>query len=116
MEFYEDSITDVQRFFERELKPPPGTRGRSRLGRQQERVAALTNLFTQRVSPQAGQHILAHAARARDLKAFYEGLKEELSLETFCGLFDDARPYPGRPTPPRSRAWTRSSGAASTSG
>ena len=50
------------------------------------------------------------------LAEFYEGLKNELSLETFCGLFDDARPFPGRPSPAASQGWTRSSGAASTSG
>ncbi len=93
MEFYKDSIEDVQKFFERELKPPPGTED-DPVGPTHERVAALTNLFMQRVSPQSGQHILLTPREHDLLKKFYEGLKEELSLETFCGLFDDARPYP----------------------
>ncbi len=93
MEFYEDSIRDVQRFFERELTAPPGTED-DPVGPTHERVAALTNLFMQRVSPQSGQHILVTPREHELLKAFYEGLKAELSLETFCGLFDDARPYP----------------------
>ena len=48
----------------------------------------------QRVSPQSGQHILVTPREHELLKTFYAGLKDELSLETFCGLFDDARPYP----------------------
>ena len=95
MEFYEDSIADVRRFFEKELTPPPGTEN-DPAGPQQERVAALTNLFMQRVNPQAGQHILLTPREHEFLAAFYQGLKDELSLETFCGLFDDARPFPDR--------------------
>jgi hypothetical protein len=93
MEFYDDSIKDVQAFFERELTPPPGHED-DPAGPQQEKVAALTNLLAQRFSPQAGQHILLTPREHELLSKFYEGLKEELSLETFCGLFDDARPYP----------------------
>ena len=93
MEFYEDSIRDVQRFFERELQAPPGSED-DPVSPAHERVAALTNLLMQRVSPQSGQHILVTPREHELLKAFYEGLKAELSLETFCGLFDDARPYP----------------------
>lgn len=93
MEFYEDSIADVRRFFEEELTPPPGTED-DPTGPQHERVAALTNLFMQRVNPQAGQHILLTPREHKILADFYEGLKDELSLETFCGLFDDARPFP----------------------
>ena len=93
MEFYDDSISDVRRFFERELTPAPGHEN-DPSGPQQERVAALTNLLAQRFNPQSGQHILLTPREHELLKAFYAGLKEELSLETFCGLFDDARPYP----------------------
>jgi hypothetical protein len=93
MEFYKDSIEDVQKFFQRELTAPPGTED-DPVGPTHERVAALTNLFMQRVSPQSGQHILLTPREHELLEKFYEGLKEELSLETFCGLFDDARPYP----------------------
>lgn len=93
MEFYRDSIEDVRKFFDGELTPPPGHEN-DPTGPQQERVAALTNLFMQRVNPQAGQHILLTPREHELLKAFYAGLKEVLSLETFCGLFDDARPFP----------------------
>ena len=48
----------------------------------------------QRANPQAGQHILLTPREHEILAKFYEGLKDELSLETFCGLFDDARPFP----------------------
>ena len=95
MEFYRDSIEDVRKFFERELKAPAGTED-DPVGPTHERVAALTNLFMQRVSPQSGQHILLTSREHELLSKFYEGLKDELSLETFCGLFDDARPYPDR--------------------
>jgi hypothetical protein len=94
MEFYEDSIKDVQAFFERELKAPPGSED-DPVSPAHEKVAALSNLFAQRLSPQSGQHILVTPREHELLKRFYEGLREELSLETFCGLFDDARPYPG---------------------
>ena len=93
MEFYEDSIKDVREFFDRELTPEPGHEN-DPAGPQQERVAALTNLLAQRFNPQSGQHILLTPREHELLKKFYAGLKEELSLETFCGLFDDARPYP----------------------
>jgi hypothetical protein len=93
MEFYEDSILDIRRFMERELKPPPGQEN-DPAGPQQELTAALANLFAQRVNPQAGQHLLVTQREHDLLKRFHAGLKEELSLETFCGLFDTARPYP----------------------
>ena len=93
MEFYDDCVADVRRFFERELTAEPG-RENDPAGPQQERVAALTNLLAQRFNPQSGQHILLTPREHELLKAFYAGLKEVLSLETFCGLFDDARPYP----------------------
>jgi Family of unknown function (DUF6519) len=93
MEFYEDSILDVRRFVERELTPPPGQEN-DPAGPQQELSAALGNLFAQRVNPQAGQHLLLTPREHELLKKFYAGLKNELSLETFCGLFDTARPYP----------------------
>lgn len=93
LEFYRDCVEDVQRFFERELTPPPG-REDDPAGPQQERVAALSNLLMQRVNPQAGQHLLLTRREHEILRGFYDGLKAELSLETFCGLFDDARPYP----------------------
>jgi hypothetical protein len=93
MEFYEDSILDVRRFVERELTPPPGQEN-DPAGPQQELTAALANLFAQRVNPQAGQHLLLTPREHELLKKFYAGLKDELSLETFCGLFDTARPYP----------------------
>ena len=93
MEFYEDSILDIRAFMERELKPPPGQEN-DPAGPQQELTAALANVFAQRVNPQAGQHLLVTQREHDLLKRFYAGLKEELSLETFCGLFDTARPYP----------------------
>jgi len=93
MEFYEDSVKDIREFFERELTPAAGHEN-DPTGPQQERLAAVTNLLAQRFNPQSGQHILLTPREHELLKAFYAGLKEELSLETFCGLFDDARPYP----------------------
>jgi hypothetical protein len=93
MEFYDDSIRDVRRFFDEQLTPAP-RHEKDPAGPQQERVAALTNLLAQRFNPQSGQHILLTPREHELLKAFYAGLKEVLSLETFCGLFDDARPYP----------------------
>ena len=92
MEFYKDCVEDVQDFFRKQLTPPEGSKDPA--GPQQERVAALSNLFIQRVNKQAGQHLLLTPREHEILKAFYQGLKDVLSLETFCGLFDDARPYP----------------------
>ena len=93
MEFYEDSILDIRRFLERELTPPPGQEN-DPTGPEHELTAALANLFAQRVNPQAGQHLLLTPREHELLKKFHAGLKNELSLETFCGLFDSARPYP----------------------
>ena len=59
--------------------------------------SALTNLLTYVANPQSGGTVFVGKNEHQLLVGFYEGLKNRLRSQTFCALFDDARPYPDYP-------------------
>ncbi len=58
---------------------------------------ALTNLLTYVANPKSGGNVFVSDSEHRVLARFYEGLKKRLRSQTFCAMFDDARPYPDYP-------------------
>ena len=58
---------------------------------------ALTNLLSYVANPKSGGNVFVSENEHRVLVRFYEGLKKRLRSQTFCAMFDDARPYPDYP-------------------
>jgi hypothetical protein len=58
---------------------------------------ALTNLATYPANPKSGSNVFVSETEDELLNRFYAGLKQRLRSETFCAMFDDARPYPPYP-------------------
>lgn len=94
--FYEDCIKKIQDFLEQELRPGPGARGKP-AGPAQKRQAVLANLLAEVVNPEPGKTIHISAREDRILRGFYERLRALLQSETFCAMFDNARPFPPYP-------------------
>ncbi len=59
--------------------------------------SALINLLTYVANPKSGGTVFVGANEHRLLERFYDGLKKRLRSQTFCAMFDDARPYPDYP-------------------
>lgn len=58
---------------------------------------ALTNLASYPANPRSGGAVFVGASEHELLVRFYEGLRRRLRSETFCAMFEDARPYPDHP-------------------
>jgi hypothetical protein len=93
MDVYFGCIKRVEDFLRAELTGDDG--GGAGSGFQRE--AVLANLLTQIVNPQAGQGIYLSAREHDILQGFYERLRALLRSETFCAMFDAARPFPDYP-------------------
>lgn len=61
--------------------------------------SALINLLTYVANPRSGSSVIVSKNEHQRLVKFYEGLKKRLRSQTFCALFDEARPYPDYPEP-----------------
>lgn len=91
-DIYEDCIAKLFQWVKAQLDPGPDKNPRAYLLR-----TALTNLLTYVANPQSGGKLFVAANEHDVLVNFYEGLKKRLRSETFCAMFDDARPYPDYP-------------------
>jgi DNA-binding beta-propeller fold protein YncE len=58
---------------------------------------ALTNLASYPANPKSGSVVFVGSSEHKLLVTFYEGLRKRLRSETYCAMFDDARPYPDYP-------------------
>ncbi len=96
LDFYNDCIKAIQDFLQTELTPPPEEKDLP-AGPVTQRVAALTNLVAQPINPQAGQNIFISPREDKLMREFYEKLRKILHSETFCAMFDNARPFPDYP-------------------
>ena len=95
-DFYADCILPVQQFLEEELRAPEdGEEGEVHPAR--ERLAAVTNLAVQPFNPTTGQHVFLSPREHEVLSRFYVGLRALLTSETFCAMFENARPFPEYP-------------------
>ena len=95
-DLYADCVEPIQRFLETELEPPENEE-RGGVHPARERLAALTNLMVQPLNPSTGQHVFLSPREHEVLARFYQGLRKLLRSETFCAMFDDARPFPDYP-------------------
>jgi hypothetical protein len=96
LDFYNDCIKQLHDWLREELTPPPGEEGLP-VGPAQQRLAALINLITQPLNRRSGRNIFISPREHKLLVDFYTGLRERLQSETFCAMFDNARPAPDYP-------------------
>jgi hypothetical protein len=95
-DFYTDCVKPVRDWLDEQLKPAPGE-GSLPASPASQRVSALTNLLAQAVNPTSGSNVFLSPREHGLIEAFYTGLRELLRSETFCAMFDSARPLPDYP-------------------
>jgi hypothetical protein len=96
LDIYKDCIKRIEDFLRDQLTPPEGEKNLP-AGPVTQRVAALSNLLALGVNPQTGQRIFISKREDSILREFYDKLREILMSETFCAMFDNARPFPSYP-------------------
>ncbi|GFJ92659.1 DUF6519 domain-containing protein [Phytohabitans rumicis] len=92
-DFWADCIGPVSDFLRRELADDPDRPA----GPAQERRAALVNLSNQAVNPKTGHQVFISEREDVIIRGFYTGLRALLRSETFCAMFENARPVPVYP-------------------
>jgi hypothetical protein len=96
LDIYNDCIKNIEDFLREQLTVPPEEEGQP-AGPASQRVSALSNLLAQGINPKTGQRLFLSRREHDILRDFYNKLRDILQSETFCALFDDARPYPDYP-------------------
>jgi uncharacterized protein DUF6519 len=94
MDFYKECILPVEKFFRAELTTNDED---TKLSPAIQRRAVLIGLTAHFLNQQSGQLIYVSAQEDEILRSFYERLKRLLSSETFCAMFESARPFPDYP-------------------
>jgi hypothetical protein len=92
LDYYVACIKPIQDFMTSELDH--NLTGDPPITSRQEVASSFINLLAQGPNPQAGQNVYISTHEHAILKELYYGLKEKLSSDTFCALFDNARKYP----------------------
>ncbi|MEP6665379.1 MAG: DUF6519 domain-containing protein, partial [Nocardioidaceae bacterium] len=92
-DIYDDCIADLHRWIKSQLTPSENTPFEESQDAYLLRTA-LTNLASYAVNPKSGGTVFVSQREDELLRTFYEGLKKRLRSQTFCAMFDDARPYP----------------------
>ncbi len=93
-DIYQDCIADLFGWIKDQLRAP---RSDDEDQRGYLLRSALINLLTYVANPRSGSTVFVSENEHRLLLRFYEGLKKRLRSQTFCALFDKARPYPDYP-------------------
>jgi hypothetical protein len=96
LDVYNDCIKKIQDFLHEQLTPPPDEQNLP-AGPGTQRIAALSNLLAQGVNPQTGQRLFISKREDAILRDFYAKLRALLQSETFCAMFENARPFPDYP-------------------
>ena len=93
--FYDECVMPVVEFLRKELTSPPELEGAPTTPAFQ-RESILAGLLAQVLNPSA-QTIHISAREDKLLRGFYGELREMLQSQTFCAMFDTARPFPAYP-------------------
>ncbi len=88
---YDDCIKNLQVWLQQQLNDPNNT---SPASKADQLKAALVNLSYQVINKNTGQNIFLSLREHKLLLDFYNGLKQELQSNTYCAMFNNARPYP----------------------
>ena len=89
-DFYMDCVKPVWDFLKAELS---GDKDHPADAAQQRR-ATLINLANQTINKQSGQEVYISQREDTIIRNFYDGLRQLLTSETFCAMFENARPMP----------------------
>ncbi len=99
-DFFEDCILDLINFFKDQLLSSLTETAPVPLS--QRRLTAFLNLFAQKINSASGPYAFISGNKEGGritedelLHNFYEDLKNEISSQTFCAMFDNDRPFPG---------------------
>lgn len=93
-DIYDDCLASLFRWVKAQVTPPKsGDPSGAYLLR-----TSLTNLLTYVANPKSGGSVFVSETEHEQLVTFYEGLRKRLRSQTFCAMFDDARPYPEYPS------------------
>jgi Family of unknown function (DUF6519) len=96
VDFWDKCIEPLINFVKTQFSTAP-TSATQPISPGQERLDTFINLLYQVLNPQNDQYPFISIEEDEILSSFYAGLKQALSSCTFCGLFDNARPYPAYP-------------------
>jgi hypothetical protein len=98
MDFLQDCITEPLQEVRKILLPPAEAEtGGKLVGPARRQMISLINLLVQIWNPQHGSHVYVSSEEHAILKALYYELRDVLQSETFCAMFDQARPFPDYP-------------------
>jgi hypothetical protein len=95
-DIYDDCIADLWSWLRSQLTAKEGD-DREEEQRAYRLRTALTNLATYVANPKSGGQVFVSETEDELLRAFYAELRRRLRSQTFCAMFDDARPYPDYP-------------------
>ena len=105
-DFYDRCIRRVLEFVRGEFTADPdeeeGTGGEGEampVGPTRRRLTTFMNLLVQFVNPANGRYVYLSSREDTILRDFYERLRALLRSETFCAMFEGARPFPDYPFP-----------------
>ncbi len=96
LDFYQDCILRLKEFLDDELADDDDDNADC-VSPARRRLAALTNVIAPALNQQAGHSVFVSQAEHEMVLGFYERLRELLRSETYCAMFDNARPFPGLP-------------------
>jgi hypothetical protein len=96
VDFWDKCVQPLVSFFTSQFSSKSGS-ANVPVGPGQQRMDTFINLADQLVNPVSGQYLFVSPEEDQILSAFYAGLKQVLESRTFCGLFDNARPFPTYP-------------------
>jgi hypothetical protein len=98
MDFYEHCIVGLIEAIKTQFTPQPGEEAEL-VGPTQKRLITFLNLAIQLVKAEYGRYVYLSPQEDEILRDFYFLLRGLLQSTTFCGMFDNARPFPDYPFP-----------------
>ena len=96
VDFIKRVVERLQDFVKSEFTVPEGGE-KEPVGPIQKRVTTVSNLIVQLLNPTSGAGVFISLTEHQILLKLYSGLKALLSSPTFCGMWDNARPFPDYP-------------------
>ena len=109
MDFFNDCIKSVTNLFSGAFNTNIGaqTTGNQLVTLGQQRIDTFTDLLAQYIQPDTGSYVYISGFQPNAtpptedgiLREFYSEVKQKLQSETFCAMYDHARPFPDYPFP-----------------
>lgn len=91
-DFYDDCIKSLLDWFKLQLTPFPASS--VPVPESHRRTVTLIHLLWQLINPTSGPNVFVSEGEHQLLLEFYTELRNRLQSETFCGMFDNAAPFP----------------------